>query len=163
MKLILLAAFSGEGIIGREGGMPWHCTTDLQHFRRTTSVDRSAVVMGRKTWESLPEAKLPGRQCFVLTRGEPIDDERCVSVDTFERVRRYCTKAGYTKLFIIGGATLFNEFYNHCDEMYLTHIHEDVGVQPEDVVFRPELKPVKWRLLKQSTHPDCTINHWVKR
>uniref|UniRef100_A0AB39CCT7 dihydrofolate reductase n=1 Tax=Pseudomonas phage RVTF4 TaxID=3236931 RepID=A0AB39CCT7_9VIRU len=160
MKLILVAAFAGEGIIGLDGGMPWHCTTDLQHFRRLTTGDRYACLMGRKTWESLPDKKLPGRTCIVLTSGE-IEDDRCITADTFERAKRYAQKHGITKLFIIGGATLFNEYYNHCDEMYLTHIHEEV--REGDTFFRPDIKPVKWRLLNQWTHSDCTINRWVKR
>lgn len=162
MKLILVAAFAGDGIIGYEGSMPWHCTTDLQHFKRLTTQDRSVCLMGRKTWESLPANKLPGRECVVLTSNpEGIDDDRCVSVATFEQARRYYSRQGYTKMFVIGGGQLFSEHYNECDEMWLTHIHADV--EKGDTFFRPEIKPVKWRLLKQSTHPDCTINHWVKR
>lgn len=162
MKLILVAAFAGEGIIGNEGGMPWHCTTDLQHFRRLTTQDRTVCLMGRKTWESLPENKLPGRTCVVVTSNpNGIDDDRCVTAATFEQARRYYVKQGYTKMFLIGGGQLFNEYYNHCDEMYLTHIHQEVEVG--DTFFNPEIKPIKWRLLDQKVHSDCTINHWVKR
>lgn len=162
MKLILVAAFAGEGIIGKDGGMPWHCTTDLQHFRRLTTDDRAVCLMGRKTWESLPDKKLPGRKCVVLTSNpEGIDDDRCFSVASFEQARRYYANQGVAKMFLIGGGQLFNEYYHHCDEMYLTHIHaEDVE---GDTFFIPTISPQKWRLLKQDVHPDCTITRWVKR
>lgn len=161
MKLILVAAFAGEGIIGNEGGMPWHCTTDLHHFRRLTTVDRGVCVMGRKTWESLPDKKLPGRQCIVLTSAEESIDERCVQATSFEKARHWAHQHGYNKMFVIGGGQVFNDYYAHCDEMYLTHIHAEDVVG--DTFFRPKIAPHKWRLLKQDVYSDCTISRFVRR
>ena len=66
MELKLIYARSRNGVIGREGQLPWHLPADLAHFKQTTL--GQAVVMGRKTWESLPKRPLPGRPNIIATR-----------------------------------------------------------------------------------------------
>lgn len=160
MKLVLIAAFSNDGGIGRKNKLPWRCANDMAYFRKITMGDKHACVMGRKTWESLPPKKLPGRQCIVLS-SQPIDDERCVVVKSFDEAKAAATALGMKKLIIIGGSTLFNEYYDKCDELHLTHIHEEVT--DCDTFFNPVLKPQRWRLMESQLHPDCTINRWLRR
>jgi dihydrofolate reductase len=160
MKTILIAATGPDGEIGYNNKLPWKCKADMDYFRKTTTGETHGCVMGRKTWESLPPKKLPGRQCIVLS-SIPIDDERCVTVSSFEEARKAAEALKLTKLFIIGGSSLFNDYYGRCDELHITRIHG--MVRQCDTWFRPDIKPQKWRLISADLHPDCTINRWVRR
>jgi dihydrofolate reductase len=65
-KISLVVAVSRNGVIGRDGGLPWHISSDLKRFKEITM--GKPIIMGRKTWESLPKRPLPGRRNIVLTR-----------------------------------------------------------------------------------------------
>jgi len=160
MKLILIAATGTKGEIGYENRLPWKCFNDMRYFKKTTVGETHGCVMGRKTWESLPPNKLPGRVCIVLS-SIPIDDERCVVVSSFDEAKAAARKIGLTKLFIIGGSSLFHDYYGSCDEMHITTIL--TPVHNADTWFRPNISPVRWRLLTQEDYDDCVIKRWVRR
>jgi len=104
-SLALIAAVGRGGVIGIDNRLPWHLPADMAHFRRQTQ--GQAVIMGRKTWDSLPPRfrPLPGRRNLVLTRQpgwEADGAEGCGSLD--EALERLC---GVEKAFVIGGAELY--------------------------------------------------------
>ena len=73
MKITLVVAIAENGVIGRDGDLPWRLSTDMKRFKATTM--GKPVVMGRKTWESFPRRPLPGRHNIVITRDRTYDAE----------------------------------------------------------------------------------------
>ena len=99
--------------IGKNGDLPWRQSTDLQHFKQITL--GGTIVMGRKTWESLP-GKLPDRQHLVMTRGNRND----VDTITYDGV---LDLAKEQEIFIIGGGEIYTLFLPHTEKIYRTIIH----------------------------------------
>lgn len=123
-------AVAKNGVIGREGKLPWHLPEDLKRFKAITT--GHAVVMGRKTWESIGKP-LPNRRNIVLTRDPayplPPGVERHGSLD---EALAACRASGQEKVFVIGGASLFKEAYGRADGAFITWIDREV---PGDTFF----------------------------
>ena len=124
MRIALVAAVARGGVIGRDGGLPWRLPEDMAHFRDVTM--GHPVVMGRRTWESLPERfrPLPGRRNVVLTRdpGWSADGaERAASLE--EALRRL---EGESRVSVIGGGEVFAAALPLADELLMTEIDTDV-------------------------------------
>lgn len=119
----LIVAKSRNGVIGRDGDLPWRLSSDLINFKTVTM--GKPCLMGRKTWESLPFA-LPGRPNLVLTRNASFSDPKCESfTDVFEMVGRGYELAGamgVDEIMLIGGAQLYGRLMPFIDRMYITEI-----------------------------------------
>jgi dihydrofolate reductase len=119
--ITLVVARAQNGVIGRDGKLPWHISADLKRFKALTM--GSAMVMGRKTFDSLP-GLLPGRRHIVLSRDRSWAAEGVeVAHDVGEAVRM----ANGEKLSVIGGADLFRLFLPIADRIELTEVLADVG------------------------------------
>jgi aspartate aminotransferase len=142
MKTVIIAAISRNNAIGRGNAIPWRYPADLKHFRRTTA--GHPVVMGRRTFESLPRRPLPGRLNLVLTRDPaypvPAGVVRCRSL---EEARTRCQQAGAERMFVLGGAQVYRQALAIADEMVLTYIPEVV----EADTFFPDWNPAEWRVV----------------
>ena len=105
MELKLIYARSRNGVIGRDGQLPWHLPADLAHFKQTTL--GQAVVMGRKTWDSLPERfrPLPGRTNIVITRQTGWHAPGALVAHSLEQAMSLCPAPG--PLWVIGGAEIY--------------------------------------------------------
>ncbi len=126
MKLALIAAVAKNRVIGRNGTLPWRIPEDMKRFKRLTM--GHAVVMGRKTYESLGKP-LPGRRMLVVT-STPTTGVECFR--TPEEALLAAKNEAW--VFVIGGAALFRSFIERCDALYLTFVDQ----QPEgDVLFPP--------------------------
>src|SRR5215210_9358852 len=101
-KIYLVAAVAANGVIGRDGHLPWHLPEDLKHFKRLTL--GHPVIMGRRTWESLPRA-LPGRDNIVVTSQAGYDAPGAAVASSLEGALAFC--AGEPVAFVIGGSRLF--------------------------------------------------------
>ena len=140
---IIVAFDSGYGI-GKNGQLPWRLSSDLKHFKQVTmSVadpsKKNAVIMGRKTWESLPEKArpLPGRLNVILTRKTPSDLPReVVFTSSFDIALNKLDVHEIDNVFVIGGAQVYAEVINHplCQKIWVTHIK---GKHDCDVFFPP--------------------------
>ena len=123
-KLCLIAAVARNQAIGRDNQLLWHEPIDQQHFRRTTM--GCPVIMGRKTWDSLPARfrPLPGRRNVVLSRNPnwtaPGAELAADLPDALQRL------AGAERVFVIGGAELYRQSIAHADELVLTEIDADL-------------------------------------
>jgi dihydrofolate reductase len=117
----LVWAEAHDGVIGAEGGMPWHVPEDLQHFKDVTA--GAAVIMGRKTWDSLPERfrPLPGRDNVVITRQQDWTAEGARRVATVAEAVR-----GQERVWIIGGAEIFRQVIQDADRLEVTELDLDV-------------------------------------
>lgn len=139
--IALVAAMGRNGVIGKDGAMPWHLPAELKHFRRVTR--GQAVVMGRRTYESIG-GPLKGRTNIVLTRDPGFEAPGCEVAHTVEALLE-----DERPLFIIGGAQLYRQFLPHADVMHLTRIHADF----DGDTFFPEFDPAEWRLVAAEPHP----------
>jgi dihydrofolate reductase len=132
VTVALVAAIARGGVIGRDGGIPWHIPEDVAHFKALTT--GHAVVMGRKTWESLPERfrPLPDRRNVVVTRdrGWNVSGmERAGSVEEALDALR-----DVESIFVIGGAAIYAAALPYADELVLT----EVDLEVDGDTFFPE-------------------------
>jgi dihydrofolate reductase len=123
MKLTLVAAVARNGVIGRDNDMPWRLPEDLKHFRRVTL--GAPVIMGRRTWDSLPAAfkPLPGRRNVVITRNPGWHAEGAEAAASLQEALRRL--ADEPAAFVVGGAQLYAQALPLADELVLTEIDRD--------------------------------------
>lgn len=131
----IIAAMAENRVIGRDGALPWHIPADLKRFKALT-MDKP-MIMGRKTFESLP-GLLPGRRHIVLTRDR---DWEADGAEVVHGIGGALIKAGGPDVMVIGGAEIFRMFLRVADAIELTQIHERV----EGDTFMPELDTRWWR------------------
>ncbi len=115
--LTMIYACDTNGAIGKDGDLPWKQSSDLKHFKRITI--RKTVVMGRKTWDSLPSGGLPNRRNIVMSR-TPRQD---VEVMSFEQILELSEDE---ELIIIGGGEIYQLFFEHAKEIHKTIIATEV-------------------------------------
>src|SRR5258708_14750149 len=132
-KIYLIAAVAANGVIGREGQLPWHLREDLKHFKRLTL--GHPIIMGRRTWESLGRA-LPGRDNIVVTRTPGYDAPDAAVASSLEAALALCT--GESVAFVIGGQQLFAESLPLAAGLFLTQSHPGyLGGTPVSPCPRP--------------------------
>ncbi|MFL6743146.1 MAG: dihydrofolate reductase [Sphingomicrobium sp.] len=141
--ITLIVARARNGIIGRDGRLPWHLPADLKRFKALTM--GSAMIMGRKTFDSLP-GLLPGRRHIVLTRDpgwSAPDAEVAHDIDQALRL------AGSEPVSVIGGAELFAQFLPLAGRIELTEVLADI---PGDTVMPNPQDSGEWRELWEESH-----------
>lgn len=134
-RIGLIWAEAQGGVIGSGGTMPWHLPEDLAHFRAITG--HSTVVMGRRTWESLPERfrPLPGRQNVVVTRSPAWRAEGAITANSFDEAIAASLTDAAAMTWVIGGAELYSTAIAHADRLEVTEIDLDV----EGDTYAPEV------------------------
>ena len=119
MKIHLIWAQEINGGIGKDRKLPWHISEDMQNFKKLTY--DSTILMGRKTWESLPIKPLPKRRNIVLSNNKVFGVECYTSVkDCIEKLY----DDGTEKLFVIGGSTVYLNFIHKANELHITQVDE---------------------------------------
>ena len=116
----MIVAIGKDGAIGKNGDLIWKIPADLQRFKSLTL--GHPVIMGRKTWDSLPKKPLPGRRNIILTRKKDFLAEGAETVNSVEEALNL-TKG--QEPFIIGGAEVYKAFMTYIDEMNLTIVEEE--------------------------------------
>lgn len=122
----LVWAEARGGVIGAGGAMPWHLPEDGAHFRRTTA--GSAVVMGRATWDSLPERfrPLPGRTNIVLTRARGLALDGATVVGSLDEALAVATDVSPGRVWVMGGGEVYRQALAVADLLVVTEIDVDV-------------------------------------
>ncbi|EMA65491.1 dihydrofolate reductase [Halorubrum kocurii] len=145
VDLVLVAAVAENGVIGDSGGMPWHYPADLAHFKRLTT--GHPVIVGRATYESIADrigGPLPDRTSVVLTTRDPdLPDGAVVANDTDEAVDLAAADAaerGVDEAYVIGGATVYEQFLDRADRMVLT----EVPGRPDGDTRFPDWDAAEW-------------------
>lgn len=141
----MIAAIAENGVIGRGNRLPWHLPADLAHFKRLT-LDKP-IVMGRRTWESLP-GLLPRRRHIVVTRDPHYVAEGCELVDSPAAALVVAGEA--PELMVIGGEALYGTMLPLAQRLYLTLVA--TRVEDGDAYF-PRWDPKYWRETKRETRP----------
>jgi len=141
-----------NGVIGRAGGLPWRLRSDLRRFRALTL--GKPVVMGRKTWESLPRRPLPGRLNLVLSRKSGYEARGAIVCETFgealDIAREQALEDKADEVCIIGGADVFALALPRASRIYLT----EVDGEPDGEVVMPRLDESGWREVAREVHPS---------
>ena len=124
-KLTLVVAVAKNGVIGRDGALPWRLSSDMKRFKAATM--GKPVLMGRKTWDSLPKKPLPGRQNLILTRDADFKaDGAWVYTDVavmLAAARAMAEAAGAEEACVIGGAQLYNAVLPQANRVVLTEVN----------------------------------------
>jgi dihydrofolate reductase len=139
-----VVAVSRNGVIGREGGLPWHISSDLKRFKDITT--GKPVIMGRKTWESLPRKPLPGRRNIVITRQQGFSAEGAEMAATPGDALRLA--GNVPEVAVIGGGEVYRLFWPLVDRLYLTEVDLDV----EGDTHFPVPDPAEWREVAREVH-----------
>ena len=140
--IALIAARAANGVIGVNGGLPWHLPDDLKRFKALTT--GHTVVMGRRTWETLSRP-LPDRTNLVLTRDRAYHAPGATVVHTLDAAVEH---AGGS-LFVLGGGDVYAAALPRATHLYLTELHADVE---GDARF-PQVDLSTWRLVREEHHP----------
>lgn len=134
--ITIIVAIDRKNGIGFRNGLLAHLPGDLQRFKKITM--GHCLIMGKKTWESLPVRPLPGRKNIVLTDNE-LDCFDCAdTARSIEEAISYCEPG--KEIFIIGGGSVYRQFMPLADRLMVTHMHEEF---PADTFF-PEIDPDEW-------------------
>ena len=145
MNINMIIARSANGVIGKNGALPWHLPEDLAHFKRLTL--GGPVIMGRKTWDSLPARfrPLPGRTNIVITRQPGWNDAGALPAASLAAALELCGDAD--EAWIIGGAQIFAEAAPLAHRIEVTEIAQDF----DGDVFAPPLSE-EWRETARQAH-----------
>ncbi len=152
MEIALIYARAANGTIGKNGAMPWHLPEDLAHFKRLTS--GCPVIMGRKTWDSLPERfrPLPGRRNIVVTRQDDWSQNGVQRASSLPEALQMCGRDGGT-VWVMGGAQIYAQALPLADRVEVTEIAQDF----EGDAFAPVLGP-EWVQTAREDHVGAGDN-----
>ncbi|WP_373975192.1 dihydrofolate reductase [Chitinibacter sp. SCUT-21] len=143
MQLAIISAVGANKVIGIDNRLPWRLPEDLQYFKRLTM--GSPMLMGRKTFESLP-GLLPGRRHLVVSRNA---DWHADGAETFTSIAAAIEAcADLDKLFVIGGGEIYRQALTLADTLYLT----EVNLSPEGDAYFPEFDRTLWQETSREAH-----------
>lgn len=142
-SISLIVAIGENGEIGINGDMIWHLSEDLKRFKRITS--GHTIVMGRKTWESLPHKPLPGRRNIVITRNPTYQAD---GAEVFNNVAEAidATKTD-GEVFVIGGGEIYRELFPTALRLYITRVELS---EPKADTFFPTIDKDEWAIVSKS-------------
>jgi len=140
-----------NGVIGRDGALPWRLKSDLANFRAVTM--GKPVIMGRKTWDSLPKKPLVGRTNIVLSRDGSFEPHGALVCDNFSEAlqigREQAQEDGRDEVCVIGGASLFELALSRATRLYLTEVEAEV----DGDVRLSAIDERRWREVRREPHP----------
>ena len=149
--LALVVARARNGVIGRDGQLPWRLRSDMAWFKANTL--GKPVIMGRRTWESLPKRPLPGRTNIVLSRDQSFEAQGALVCETLSEAvqiaREQAADDGADEVCVIGGAALFEAALPKARRLYLTEVEADVD---GDVHF-PPFDEADWTEVRREPRP----------
>jgi len=144
-----------NGVIGRDGDLPWRLKSDLALFKATTM--GKPLIMGRKTWESLPRRPLPGRMNIVITRDGSYEElgkaKGALVCERFDEAvqiaREQAEDDGVDEVCVIGGAAMFEIAMPRASRLYITEVDAEV----EGDVHFPPFDESRWTEVRREDHP----------
>jgi dihydrofolate reductase len=145
----IIAAMSENRVVGQNNRLPWHLPADLRHFKELTV--GKPIVMGRRTWESLP-GLLPDRVHIVITTDRSYLAEGCLLAHSVDQALE--AAAGAPEVMIVGGANLYQQTLHRAHRMYLTLVHARVTGD----AFFPDFDEREWRELERESHREDERN-----
>ncbi|SDK14813.1 dihydrofolate reductase [Aliiruegeria lutimaris] len=157
--LSLIVARARNGAIGKGNTIPWHAPEDLAAFQRETM--GGALIMGRRTWESLPVKPLKGRlNCVVSSKPDAAE----LVFATPEAALAFALQSGYRRIYGIGGEAIYRHLLPQADRLLVTEV--DLEITGADAYF-PPFDPEDWRQLPQSLlrteSPRCVLHEYLRQ
>lgn len=148
MELAIIVARAKNGVIGVNNTLPWRLPEDLKHFKNTTL--GHPIIMGRNTWESLGKA-LPGRRNIVVSRNP---DYEATDAEVFESIDDAIDAcSGSDKVFIIGGAQIYDEALIYVDKLIIT----EVDIEVDGDAYFPNVDEMLWKETSREVHHNGEI------
>ena len=141
-QVSIIVAAAENGIIGKDGDMPWRLSADLKNFKRITM--GSTIIMGRKTWDSI-QRLLPGRSTVIITRRTDFKVEGAIVVGSIEAA---LSATEDESPFVVGGAEIYRLAMPFVSRIYLTRIHAEI----EGDTVMPEIDFSTWNRLESVSH-----------
>lgn len=152
MTLSIIVAIASDGAIGRANDLLWHLPADLKRFKELTT--GHTILMGRKTFESLPRGPLPNRRNIIISRSLPAQPGAEV-YPTIQQAMEAC--ASDEEVFIIGGGEIYRQLLPNTERIYLTRVQASF---PDAEVFFPELDPIEWIEEAREVYPRDERNEY---
>ena len=152
MTLSIIVAVASDGAIGRANDLLWHLPADLKRFKELTT--GHTILMGRKTFESLPRGPLPNRRNIIISRSLPAQPGAEV-YPTIQQAMEAC--ASVEEVFIIGGGEIYRQLLPDTERIYLTRVQASF---PDAEVFFPELDPTEWIEEAREVYPRDERNEY---
>lgn len=152
-KISIIVAVDENNAIGINGGMLCHLPNDLKYFKKTT--EGHSIIMGRRTFESLPKGALPNRRNIVITSDKTLRFENCEMASSLEEAIQLCKDEA--EVFIIGGGVVYRESLPLADRLYVTRIHHEFA---EADTFFPEIEPTSWKVVSDKEQPADEKNKY---
>jgi len=144
MIVSLVLAMAENGVIGKNGALPWRIPEDMRHFKALTI--GKPCIMGRKTWDSLPKKPLPGRANIVVTRDRNFHAESAIVAHSFDDALARADNA--EEIAIIGGAEIYAAALPRANRIYLTEVHAAF----DGDAFMPPFDPTIWHETARENH-----------
>lgn len=152
--LSILVAVAKNGAIGKDNDLIWYLSDDLKRFKALTT--GHTIIMGRKTFESLPKGALPNRTNVVLTKDKSKSFPNCLMLHSVEEIiEKYAEDA--EEHFIIGGGQLYTDLLPYANRIYLTRVHHSF----EADVFFPEINQEDWIVESEEKHSVSEKNEYA--
>lgn len=150
MKVSIIVAISQNDVIGNNNDLLWNIPRDLTRFKKITT--NHVVIMGRKTYESLPIKPLPNRTNIVITSDMDYNDNGIYVAHNIDEALEIAIKYIHDdEIFVIGGGEIYKQFLPLCNKIYLTKIHEDF----EGDTYFPEIDMDKFKIEYVSKVQGC--------
>lgn len=141
IKTVIIVAVSDNGIIGRDGDMPWKLSTDLKRFKALSM--GKPLVMGRKTFESVGSKPLPGRPHVIVSRCQQIEMPGVETVASLEealrRAKKLAVDAGVDEVCVVGGGEIYRQALGLADVLHVTHVETIVDGDTSFPAIDPEI------------------------
>ncbi len=158
IELVAVAAVAENGVIGRDGELPWESIPADKAQYRALIAD-SPVILGRRTFESMHD-DLPGRVQIVLSRTErSYDVETAVHADDVEAATEHVRSLGDDIAYVIGGGVVYELFQPHVDRMVLSRVHGSY----EGDTYYPEWDEGEWELVGETEYNRFTLEEWLRK
>lgn len=158
----LIAAVARNGVIGNQNTIPWYIPEDFRHFKEVTK--GQTVIMGSKTWDSLPKRPLPGRLNIIVSRKAGglacLGYENTIMASSIGEAEYLATLLNpEKKIFIIGGESIYRQSIDTASRLLIS----EVDMEPEGDTFFPAICPETWHEASRDPREGFTIVEYVKR
>jgi len=151
--LSIIVAVAENNAIGKDNDLIWYIADDLKRFKRLTT--GHTVLMGRKTFDSLPNGALPKRTNVVITRNQSLQLENCIILHSVEEaIEKY--KDVPEEIFILGGGSIYKKMLPYAQKIYLTEVHQSFDAD----VFFPEINMENWEVVSEEHHSKDEKNEY---
>lgn len=158
----IVVAVSENGVIGRDGGMPWRLSTDLKRFKALTM--GKPIVVGRKTLDSFGGKPLPGRPHVIVTRNSDFDLEGTVSAGSVDEAlviaQEVAADMGAEEVCVIGGGEIYRQAFDQADILYVTHVEATI---PDGDTFFPAIDPQVFEKREETAYPAGEKDNFATR